>query len=210
MAFYLIRHGETAFNLNKKMQGWLDIELNELGQLQAEGLANYLVDFHFDDAYSSDLKRAYQTAEAYSRISHQHIKKDEMLREIRLGSWEGKTWKEVKEEYEDFFSNKGLNHVEEKVHGGESLKEFRDRVVSHFMELARKHKDDDIIIFTHGGNIRMILLEILNIPLEKREMIYIENASITVIAWNDDKSKLNIVKQNEIPYSIGDPHGNLT
>jgi broad specificity phosphatase PhoE len=133
-----------------------------------------------------------------------------MLREIRLGSWEGKTWKEVKEEYDDFFSNKELNHVLEKVHGGESLKEFKDRVVNHFIALARKHQDDDVIIFTHGGNIRMILLEILNIPLEKREMIYIENASITVITWNDDKTKLQILKQNEIPYNIGDPHGNLT
>ncbi|TNF09583.1 MAG: histidine phosphatase family protein [Bacillota bacterium] len=209
MAFYLIRHGETEFNQHKKMQGWMDIELNEIGHLQAEGLANYLVDISFDYVYASDLKRAYQTAEAFSRISHQHIIKDEALREIRLGSWEGKTWKEVKEEYDDFFSNEHINHVDENVHGGESLREFQKRVVTHFMELAKRHLHDQVIIFTHGGNIRMILLELLGIPLEKREMIFIENASVTILDWNEDCTKLNIIKQNDIPYKLGELNGDI-
>lgn len=200
MAFYFIRHGETDFNQSKKMQGWLDIELNEMGHLQAEKLANFLVDIHVDYVYSSDLKRAYQTAEAFSRISHQHVMKDEMLREIRLGSWEGKTWKQVKEEYDYFFNNKTINHIDEAIHGGESLSGFQSRVVSHFMNLAERHKEDDVFIFTHGGNIRMLLLYLLSIPLTQREMIEIENASITTIAWNKDYTQLEIIKQNEIPH----------
>ena len=200
MAFYFILHGETEFNQHKKMQGWLDIELNEVGHLQAEKLANFLVDIHTDYVYSSDLKRAYQTAEAFSRISHQHVIKDEMLREIRLGSWEGKTWKQVKEEYYFFFDNKTINHIEEAIHGGESLTGFQSRVIHHFMVLAEKHKLDDVFIFTHGGNIRMILLHLLHIPLTQREMIEIENASITTIAWNKDFTSLEIIRQNEIPH----------
>ena len=200
MAFYLIRHGETVYNQSKKMQGWLDIELSEIGQLQAESLANHLIDIPFDFVYASDLKRAYQTAEAYSRISHQHIIKDERLREIRLGEWEGKTWKEVKTDYDYFFNNQTINHIEEAIHGGESLVGFKSRVIAHFNELTQKHKDDEVVIFTHGGNIRMILLELLNIPLTEREIIMIENASITVIAWNKDFSKLEIIKQNDLSY----------
>lgn len=200
MAFYLIRHGETIYNQSKKMQGWLDIELSEIGQKQAEDLANHLIDIPFDFVYASDLKRAYQTAEAYSRISHQYIIKDEKLREIRLGQWEGMTWKEVKVDYDYFFNNKTINHIEEAIHGGESLVGFQTRVISHFKELAEKHKHDQVILFTHGGNIRMILLDLLGIPLTLREMIMIENASITIIDWNEDFSKLEIIKQNDLSY----------
>ncbi len=207
MAFYFIRHGETDFNQTKKMQGWLDIELNEMGHLQAEKLANFLVDIHVDYVYSSDLKRAYQTAEAFSRISHQHVIKDEMLREIRLGQWEGKTWKQVKEEYDYFFNNKTINHIDEAIHGGESLVAFQTRVINHFKRLAEKHKHDDVFIFTHGGNIRMILLHLLGIPLSQREMIEIENASITTIAWHHHFTELKIVKQNETPHLTEDHHG---
>jgi broad specificity phosphatase PhoE len=207
MAFYLIRQGETEFNQHKKMQGWLDIELNEIGHQQAEYLANYLVDKHFDYVYSSDLKRAYQTAESFSRISHQHIIKDEKLREIRLGLWEGKTWKQVKEEYDYFFNNQTINHTEAAIHGGESLVGFQSRVVDHFKELAKKHINDDVLIFTHGGNIRVLLLHILNIPLEKREIVHVDNASMTIINYQKDDDAFVIIKQNEIPFQIGEHHG---
>jgi broad specificity phosphatase PhoE len=198
--FYLIRHGLTEFNQTKKMQGWMDIELNEVGFMQAEQLANHLVDIPFEYVYASDLKRAYQTAEAYSRISHQHIIKDEMLREINLGDWEGKTWSEVEVLYKDILSDPHIKKHEHSVHGGESFIEFQERVVKHFMSLIKKHKDEDVIIFTHGGNIRMLLLHLYKTHLEEYSDLTIDNASITIIKFDEKSNIFEIVKTNDTEY----------
>ena len=197
MAFYLIRHGETEWNNSKKIQGWKDIDLNDRGFLQAKMISDHLKDHHVDYIYASDLSRAYQTALVFSKQVTHEIITDPLLREIDFGAWEGKTWKEIQKEYHDFFESGGLEKLELSVHGGESLLAFKNRAVDHFMMLEKRHSDQDVFIFTHGGNIRMILMELLHMPMTTDNPLIIDNASITIIKRNQLTHALEVILKND-------------
>jgi phosphoserine phosphatase len=197
MAFYLIRHGETEWNHSKKIQGWKDVDLNDRGLLQAEKLAIFLKNHKIDYIYASDLKRAYKTSLIFSQHVHHEIISDPFLREINFGDWEGKTWKEIQHEYHEFFESGGLNQLDLAVHHGESLISFKKRVVDHFLDLVKRHPDEEVFIFTHGGNIKMILVELLNIPLQADNSLAIDNASITIIKRNSLSNQLEVLSSND-------------
>ncbi len=204
MAYYLIRHGETEWNHSKKIQGWKDVDLNDLGLFQAEMLAKYYQHTHVDFIYASDLKRAYKTAHIFSEITHKDIIKEPLLREIDFGAWEGYTWKEILVQYKDFFDQGGINDFDSAIHGGESLLSFKKRAYSHFLSLVSQHKDQDVFIFTHGGNIRMILNELLNQPMRTDEPLAIDNASVSIIEWNQEKNDLEVILINDTRHLKGD------
>jgi broad specificity phosphatase PhoE len=197
MSFYLIRHGETEWNHSKKIQGWQDVDLNDRGLLQAEKLAKYFENHHIDVIYSSDLKRAYKTSEVLGHLKHREIFSEPLLREINFGDWEGKTWKEIQLANQEFFAKGGLNQFDSAIHHGESLNQFKKRVVDHFYFLVEKHLNEDVLIFTHGGNIRMIVLDILDLPLKTEDPLLIDNASITVIKFSQLTKKLEVVSVND-------------
>ena len=192
---YLIRHGQTAYNKKEILQGWMDVSLDEEGVHQATRLAEHLTHVHADVILSSDLKRAYQTAEITAKMKNMHVKKVRSLREIRLGSWEGKTMPEVKSIHHTFFEDKTLHHEALAVHGGESLIAFQKRVIASFMRLMKRYKNKDVFVFTHGGNIRMFLLHLDQIPIEQRQDVKIDNCSITALSY-DPKTKE--IKQHQI------------
>jgi broad specificity phosphatase PhoE len=197
MSFYLIRHGETEWNHSKKIQGWQDVDLNDRGLLQAEKLAKHFENHHIDVIYSSDLKRAYKTSEVLSNLKHHEIISEPLLREINFGDWEGKTWKEIQFANQEFFAKGGLNQFDSAIHHGESLNQFKKRAVDHFYFLVEKHLTEDVYIFTHGGNIRMIVLDILDLPLKTEDPLLIDNASITIVAFNQISKKLEVVSVND-------------
>ncbi len=195
--FYLIRHGETTFNLEGRMQGQMDVDLSDKGFDQAIKLSEHLLSYHADVIYSSPLKRAYQTAVLYQHKTHLPLILRDELKEIALGSWEGKTWKEINDDNHSFFTQSMLKDTDTSVHGGETLKAFQKRVTDHLYELAKKHDQEDVIIFTHGGNIRMILFHINGIDLNNSYDLKIDNASITTLKWHIDKKQFEIISINK-------------
>ncbi|MDO5557105.1 MAG: histidine phosphatase family protein [Clostridia bacterium] len=138
---YIVRHGQTNWNLEGRYQGRIDIELNEKGIGQAEKIREELKDIKFDKIFASPLKRAYRTAEI---ISNGDIIKDERLIERCNGELEGK----LKEDCTDAVDFTDPN---EKRFGIEPLPLFRKRITDFLDDIVEKYKEKDILVVTHAG-----------------------------------------------------------
>jgi len=178
----LIRHGESDGNVKRKFSGFQDVDLTEKGVWQAKRLARRLEEVQIDSVYCSDLKRARRTAEIIFKDRGIDIITNPKFREINFGAWEGYTFEEVKAKfgYGDRF-NSWLENIEVEVNipQGESLVNLNDRVMAELNNILKKHekrdKDETIALVCHGGTIRVILSNALNIGL--RNMWNIEQYS---------------------------------
>src|SRR5262245_23763761 len=138
----LARHGQTDWNRERRLQGWADPPLNELGRTQAAELATALDGERFDAVYSSDLRRAAETARIVaSRLGLGSVVEDSSLREVDLGSWSGRLWEEV---------------ADQQRPDGESREAHRERVVSGVLRLAAAHEGETVLIVSHGGSLRAL------------------------------------------------------
>lgn len=147
---YFIRHGETDFNIEKRIQGQLDIELNENGINQAEECAKKIKDFKFDVIYSSPLKRAKITAEIINKHHNVPIIFDDRLMEFNAGPMQGKEFKSFSKEIQEEF----LNFPER--FGAEKNMDFLNRVSEFFKTIENEQKN--ILIVGHGGTYRCIYM----------------------------------------------------
>jgi broad specificity phosphatase PhoE len=155
---YLIRHGETDWNLAGRWQGHADVPLNDLGLRQARLLAQRLLSEHtqFDAIYSSDLTRAYQTAWELGAAVRVPVQLYPPLREIDLGTWSGLHYSEIRERFpiEARLLEEGQDIPRG---GGESLSALRKRVVEAVEGIVAHRDGETIALVTHGGCIRMLL-----------------------------------------------------
>ena len=157
MKLYIIRHGETTWNVERRLQGTTDTDLNENGLSLARRTGEALKDIPFDLCYSSPLKRARMTAELVLGDRKVPLITDERLQEISFGDWEGRESALLpKEMLENFFG-----HVDRYVapEGGESIPEVCRRAASFFQELISKEElqDKTILIASHGCTVRALL-----------------------------------------------------
>lgn len=173
-----VRHGETDYNLNGRWQGTLDIPLNETGRRQAKRVAEALSHLPIARFYSSDLSRAYETAQHIAAPHGLAITKDARLREIALGKFQGLTRQEIASTYplEYTYWQNSDKYV---VPNGESRLGLQARVMSFWQELLRTCDDEEVVVVTHGGTIRWMLNALAPQTILTRS---IENASITTLA----------------------------
>jgi broad specificity phosphatase PhoE len=145
----LARHGETDWNLERRVQGHSDRPLNETGLAQARALAESLADEPLDAVYSSDLLRAYETARIVAEPHGLEVIPVPALREKHFGTWEGLTDEEV------------LDRFPQAVGGGwgdaETSEELGERVRAALNEIAAKHQNGRVLVVTHGGPLRVAL-----------------------------------------------------
>ena len=147
-----VRHGETAWNVDARIQGQLDIGLNETGRWQARRVGEALASEEITAVYSSDLGRAHQTAQSISELKGIPVIADEGLRERSFGIFEGKTFEEIHQTWPDHAHNWRKRIPEwQPPDGGESLLELRERVTRTMHELAARHPGEQIVIVAHGG-----------------------------------------------------------
>jgi probable phosphoglycerate mutase len=144
---WLARHGETAWNVVHRFQGWADIELTATGRAQANALGARLAGRRFDRVWSSDLGRAVETA----RLAVGEPTTDRRLREIDFGTLEGLVWDQLGEEVR--LALRGFDGFQ--APGGESMAAFKQRVLEFIAELG----PGDHLVVTHGGVIRMLTRE---------------------------------------------------
>lgn len=162
---YLIRHGEIGIPGVKRYIGVLDLPLNLSGNLQAHKLNEFFKNINIDKIYCSDLQRSFQTAQIIAQKKVVKIEKLVLLREINMGNWEGKSFKEIKKKFPTEFRTR-LNEIENfKPAGGESFKECQIRAISIFSTLA-KEDFKNIAIVAHAGFNRSIIAYILGTPLK--------------------------------------------
>jgi probable phosphoglycerate mutase len=184
--FYLIRHGETDWNLNGVWQGHADVPLNHVGLTQAGRLAARLraEEVRFAAIYSSDLQRAWQTAAAIGAALGIAPRAVPSLREIDVGRWSGRTNAEIRAEdaeaYERIRSGEDLARG-----GGERFLDLYSRVVGMAERLAAEHAGARLALVTHGGVVRALLLHAARdkVGLHPHpQRVHIGNTSITVLA----------------------------
>jgi broad specificity phosphatase PhoE len=179
---YLIRHGETNWNRSGIWQGHAEVPLNAAGRAQAARLARRLADegAQFDALYSSDLSRAWETAEAVGGALGLRPVPSPALREIDLGAWAGKTHEQIAAAFPDQWRRMQSDEDIPRG-GGETFAAFQTRVLDWLDRTAESHGGGKICAVTHGGCIRAVLLHALGLTWAERGQIpSIHNASITI------------------------------
>jgi probable phosphoglycerate mutase len=180
---YIVRHGETVWNTQDKMQGVKDSPLTDKGKIHAGRMGEKLneLGIDFSALYSSDLGRAYETSKLINKPLGLEIKADDRLRERNMGVFEGHSWDYVRANYEDDFKMLVSDDDSYKIPDGESRAAYRDKVISFLEYIAEKHTGENVLAVTHRGFINFMLRIILNIPLNARSGLRINNASLSVL-----------------------------
>lgn len=147
---YIIRHGQTDWNIEHRTQGQTDIALNTNGIKQAELITRKIVNLKIDNIISSDLKRAYMTAQIINKNFNKNIKTDKRLREFCFGTLEGITRDKITQEiWDDFNKNP-------KQFNAETKEEIFNRIKSFIDDIKSNNINKNTLVVTHGGPIRMI------------------------------------------------------
>lgn len=182
---FLIRHGETVWNSEMKLQGHADIPLSERGVGQAKALAGRLSSLKISAVYCSDLQRAVETARHIAGTRGLELISLRSLREIDFGQWEGRTFKEIREEYGELVTRWWTNPLNVSIPGGESLGELVSRVVPAVREILEKHEGHQVAVVCHGGPIRSLVCTVLGMDLNKYWKIRQDNAALNIIDFAD-------------------------
>ena len=195
---YIVRHGETEWNKIGKYQGITDVPLNENGIAQAKACGNALKDVHFDRILSSDLSRAFVTAETIRGSRQLEITTDERLREINFGDWEKLLFSEIEERWPGLIDQMYRRPDIVKVPNGESFQEVQDRAWSAVSDFLNENNEDETILITcHGGTIRTILCKLLDISISHCWNFSQGNTAINRVFYNgmgeSDHNILNLL-----------------
>ncbi|NRY58929.1 histidine phosphatase family protein [Clostridium beijerinckii] len=182
MKLFLIRHGQTDWNLKGKIQGSCDIELNDIGIKQAEELSNKILEegYKFSKIYSSLQRRAAKTAEILSHATNIDYILIKGLEEMNLGKWEGLSWTEVKEKYPIEYGKWYINRKYTKTPMGESYQDLLERVLPAMHKIINENSED-VLIVTHSAVIMSIQCYLTNTPFEEMIKFRTGNTSITEI-----------------------------
>jgi probable phosphoglycerate mutase len=178
----LIRHGETAWNAERRLQGHLDIPLNAEGERQARLLAGALATEPLDLIVSSDLQRARQTAQAVATLRGMQLQIDPGLRERCYGGFEGLLYSEIEQRFPAQFAAWQGRDVDAILPNGkncgETFRQFYTRATEAILGLARAHPGQTIAMVAHGGVLECAYRMALGLPLETPRDFKVFNASI--------------------------------
>lgn len=187
--FYLLRHGETQWNKEWRLQGQRDIELSERGIEQAYKAAERLKDLKVDYAFSSDLKRAVKTGEIVTRSWELELKKEPLLREVNFGKWEGLRYDDFTPgEQEEFQS--WLDDPDWEAPQGGSQRELQERIKKFLSQSLEGEEDKKIFVATHGGPIKTIISEALGMDLKNSSRLAASPASLSIVHYYGNKGYL--------------------
>ncbi|RDY22562.1 histidine phosphatase family protein [Romboutsia maritimum] len=183
--FYIVRHGQTNWNILGKTQGHGNSDLTDQGINQAKELANDIVKYPIDFIYSSDLGRAVQTAEILGSKLDINVKKTEALREMGFGVWEGRLIKEIKEKYADIYTTwRNQPHLVN-IPQGETLHVIKERVDNFINELNNQYENKHIMLVTHSVTVRVMLLSFLGSSMENIYRIKQDNTALNIVEFRD-------------------------
>ena len=185
---YFVRHGETVWNTKGIMQGSLDSELTEKGVVQAKNLSKQLEKIDFEAVYSSELGRAYKTANILKNSRDIEVKKLEQLNEKNFGVWEGMRFKEIYLKYpkeaENFFKNPAKYDAE--LINAESLTEALERFLDGIEKIKSLHDNGNILVVSHGTVLNLFFNYVEGNGVEKfSENEIMENSTYRIIEYSD-------------------------
>lgn len=189
---YIVRHGETAENAANIWQGQLDTELSPIGLRQAEAVARSLKDVPFGAVYASDLKRARVTAGTIAREHGLPVQLEPRLREVNVGRWSGLNYAEARQRDPEVYARLMADPVNTCRPDGESWADLQRRVTLAFHEIAAAHPNDTVCVVGHGGTIRALLADALQLGFESARRLAMDNTGVTIIAGSGEKWRLRL------------------
>ena len=181
-----IRHGETTWNVDTRIQGQLDIPLNNTGRHQAERMAQALSDEPITAIYASDLSRAWETAQYLGRALDVQAVREEGLRERGFGDFEGKTFAEIEALLPEQSLRWRKRDPEFAPTGGESLLALRSRVVEAAQRLAAEHPGELIALVGHGGVMDVLYRCATRLDLQAPRTWALGNTAINRLLWSPE------------------------
>ncbi len=177
---YLIRHGAIDATQEKRFVGQIDPPLSPDGRKQSERQGRQLANVPFSKVWCSDLKRAYETAAIVCRNRGLNLQPAPELREINLGQWDGVAMSQIREQFPDLWQARGedIGHI--RPPGAESFADLQQRVVPFIRRIAAQSAGNTLIV-THAGVIRVLLCQVLEMPLSHLFRIHLDYGGITLI-----------------------------
>lgn len=192
----LVRHGETDWNTQTRLQGHSDIPLNARGRDQVRRLGQALAGQSLDAVYSSDLQRAFDTARAMAEATGAPLQADPALRERGFGCFEGMTYAEIEARWPDDARRWRTRDPAFGPAGGETLLDFHARCVVAAERLVAKHPGGSIALVAHGGVLDSLYRAATRLALDAPRSWRMANASLnrllygssgfTLVGWDDD------------------------
>jgi probable phosphoglycerate mutase len=179
----IVRHGETAWNAEHRVQGQLDIPLNAVGLRQAEAVGKALKDESFDALYSSDLIRTQQTAAPAAALLSKKVLLDRDLRERHYGMFERLTYAEVKVKHAAEYARFAAREPGFDFGSGESLTAFSARSLAVLAKIAAAHQGQHVLVFTHGGVLDELYRHIHALPVSTVRDFGIPNCGLNRVEF---------------------------
>ena len=182
---FLIRHGQSEWNSLNKVQGQQNTILTDLGKKQALCLGDRLIDANIDIIYTSDLIRAYNTAEIISKRINKPLVANESIREINFGLWEGLTIQEIQTRYKKEYFTWLKEPDKLNIEGLENLMTLQKRAMKYVNEILLENNGKNIAIVSHGAILKTIILGLLGIDISHYKNITLSNVSLSIIECRD-------------------------
>lgn len=181
MIVYIVRHGESENNYRKVWTGWMDVALTKKGRADAKLARKFLKKVPFDKVYTSDLKRAIETAKV--ALPHCKYETNTLLREINVGDLAGKPLPDITDEERAIIKKSGYE-----MFNGESQENFTARV-AEFKKMLESEVADTVAVFCHAGWLRNFLCSVLEAKVTGAQILC-DNCTIGVFEYKDSKWKL--------------------
>ncbi|WP_439113050.1 histidine phosphatase family protein [Hydrogenophaga sp.] len=181
-----VRHGETAWNRDTRIQGHTDIALNDHGRWQAQQLAQALREEPIAAFYASDLSRAHETAQAVATLHKRQVSTHTGLRERCFGRFEGHTWKDLETRWPEDALAWRKREPDFAPPGGESLVQLQARVVTAVTELAARHPGEQVLMVAHGGVLDILYRAATRLELQAPRSWELTNTAINRLLWTPE------------------------
>ncbi|HJX69750.1 MAG TPA: histidine phosphatase family protein [Dehalococcoidia bacterium] len=189
----LVRHGQTLSNIAGRYMGWSDEGLSEEGMWQAKQLSRRLASWSIAFAYSSPLKRAYQTAGIIAAPHSLSVSPLEGLGEIRIGDWEGKSGAEIEVKFPHIWQVWRRDPSAVQMPGGENMAQVRERAIASFENILETNQGRQVLVVTHEVIVKLLVAHCLNVSTSIYRQFEVANASLTIIQLIDGRQRLRLL-----------------
>lgn len=190
MQLITIRHGQTDWNREYRVQGQADLSLNESGKAQAYAIAQALKDTPVEAIYSSPLCRAFETAQAVNEFHNIEITTMKGLQEMDVGITDGLYYPDLETKYPEFFKTWTLDAASARFPEGESLPELQDRVWACVQSIIARNHHGSVVVASHFFALLTLLCKILDLDLSDFRRLNISVASISIIEFSGNRTRL--------------------
>lgn len=185
MRLILVRHGQTDWNVERRLQGSTDKELNEAGRKQAECVARLLQDEPLAAVYASPLKRATETASIIAKPHSLQVQTDPCLMELDQGALEGLTQQELRANHADLLQRWAENPGPVKMPGGESLQQLQERAWGCIQRIVAQHNNSSVVVVSHNLTILSIICQAIQLDLSSFRRLRQEPASVSILDFGE-------------------------